>query len=147
MKGDHMFDVIVVGAGAAGLSAARLLADNGWSICIVEARDRIGGRIHTIKGGGFSAPVEAGAEFMHGELPLTKSLMKEIDVAYKPGSGESWTVVNNTLSKDSIFDDGWDELTDRLQQLQEDMTIGAFLEKCFSEPKYDSLKESVKSFV
>jgi NADPH-dependent 2,4-dienoyl-CoA reductase/sulfur reductase-like enzyme len=40
-------DVVVVGAGAAGLSAARTLIDRGFSVAVLEARDRIGGRAYT----------------------------------------------------------------------------------------------------
>ena len=39
--------ILVVGAGMAGLAAARSLADAGWPVRLIEARDRIGGRVHT----------------------------------------------------------------------------------------------------
>ncbi|GAC1429955.1 MAG: hypothetical protein NVSMB68_02170 [Thermoanaerobaculia bacterium] len=42
------FDVVVIGAGAAGLSAARELSGAGHRVCVVEARERVGGRIHTL---------------------------------------------------------------------------------------------------
>ena len=42
------YDVIIVGAGAAGLMAAKKLAEAGLTVQIIEARDRIGGRIHTL---------------------------------------------------------------------------------------------------
>lgn len=60
------YDVIVVGAGAAGLAAARVLVDAGRRVCVVEARDRIGGRVHTVRVAGAPIPVELGAEFVHG---------------------------------------------------------------------------------
>jgi len=59
-------DVIVIGAGAAGLAAARALADAGHRAIVLEARDRIGGRIWTDHHFG-PVPVERGAEFIHGE--------------------------------------------------------------------------------
>jgi monoamine oxidase len=142
-----MIDVIIVGAGAAGLSAARILSRSGKSVHILEARDRVGGRIHTVNGEGFSYPVEAGAEFMHGELPLTQALMKEANVRYGAGHGQTWNLVNNHLSEGNFFDEGWTELMDRLQRMKSDMTIGAFLQKYFSDPKYESLVESVSGFV
>lgn len=142
-----MLDVIIIGAGAAGLSAARILSQAGKSICIVEARNRIGGRIHTIKGEGFSIPVEAGAEFMHGELPLTKALMKEANVKYRAGEGKTWNVYDNQLSEDDLFHDDWDILLERLQQLEQDMTMGDFLNRYFQEPKYESLTDAVRDFV
>lgn len=48
----------------AGLSAARALADAGWPVRVIEARDRIGGRIHTDRDWG--APLEMGASWIHG---------------------------------------------------------------------------------
>ncbi|MEM7310598.1 MAG: NAD(P)/FAD-dependent oxidoreductase [Planctomycetota bacterium] len=56
--------VIVVGAGVAGLAAARALTDAGHDVVVLEARDRIGGRIDTRTVGG--VPVDAGAMFLHG---------------------------------------------------------------------------------
>ena len=62
-------DVVVIGAGASGLAAARALADAGRHAIVLEARDRIGGRIHTADVPDLGAPVELGAEFMHGDPP------------------------------------------------------------------------------
>jgi monoamine oxidase len=69
-------DVIVVGAGMAGLTAARTLAEAGVSVTLVEARDRVGGRIYTVPGD--ELPIELGAEFIHG-LPL--ELIRLVDEA------------------------------------------------------------------
>ena len=55
---------IVIGAGIAGAAAARALTDAGVSVAILEARDRIGGRIHSVDVWG--APVELGAAWVHG---------------------------------------------------------------------------------
>jgi monoamine oxidase len=64
------YDVLVVGAGAAGLAAARRLAECGRRVAVVEARDRIGGRIFTrhvpAAIPGLTVPLELGAEFVHG---------------------------------------------------------------------------------
>jgi monoamine oxidase len=57
-------DVAVVGAGAAGISAVRRLADDaGLKVLALEARDRVGGRVHTIAPAGF--PLDRGAEWLH----------------------------------------------------------------------------------
>ncbi|MGB9227628.1 flavin monoamine oxidase family protein [Mycobacterium sp.] len=56
--------VLVVGAGMAGLAAARSLADAGWPVRLIEARDRIGGRINTTRDWG--VPLEMGASWIHG---------------------------------------------------------------------------------
>ncbi len=57
-------DVVVVGAGAAGLAAARTLMDQGRSVVVVEASDRIGGRVHTDTET-FGVPYDIGAHWMH----------------------------------------------------------------------------------
>ena len=63
-RGEASSDVLVLGAGVAGLTAARELTRRGLSVTVVEARDRTGGRVHTIRD--FSGhPVEGGAEFVH----------------------------------------------------------------------------------
>ena len=57
--------VIVVGAGVSGLGAARFLADRGHDVVVVEARDRIGGRVWTSRQWP-GAPVDLGASWIHG---------------------------------------------------------------------------------
>jgi monoamine oxidase len=61
--------VVIIGAGAAGLAAARSLCAAGISVVILEARDRTGGRIHTVRDPALDVPVELGAEFVHGKPP------------------------------------------------------------------------------
>src|SRR5688500_3466660 len=70
-------DVVVVGAGAAGLAAARDLAAGGARVTVLEARDRIGGRVLSVPAAGIAIPVELGAEFVHGLAPETLSLARE----------------------------------------------------------------------
>lgn len=62
-------DVLIVGAGAAGLRAAGALTRAGRRVTIVEARRRIGGRIHTLHDPLSPVPIELGAEFIHGQPP------------------------------------------------------------------------------
>jgi len=60
-----MIDVVVLGAGMAGVTAARALSATGLSVVVAEGRDRLGGRVHTIRDF-CERPVEGGAEFIHG---------------------------------------------------------------------------------
>ncbi len=56
--------MLIIGAGMAGLSAARSLADAGLPVRVIEARDRIGGRVYTTRDWG--VPLEMGASWIHG---------------------------------------------------------------------------------
>ena len=67
-------DVSVLGAGAAGLAAARDLSQAGLRVTVIEARPRIGGRILTRHDPRSPVPLELGAEFVHGEAPETLSV-------------------------------------------------------------------------
>lgn len=70
-------DVVIVGAGAAGLEAARELTARGRSVLVLEARERIGGRILTHFDPGVPVPIELGAEFLHGDTPRTDRHLAE----------------------------------------------------------------------
>lgn len=62
----------MLGAGAAGLSAARALSHSGRRVVVVEARPRLGGRILTLHDPAWPLPVELGAEFLHGAAEETR---------------------------------------------------------------------------
>jgi len=72
-----MSTVIVIGAGIAGLAAARTLAEAGHRVTLIEARERVGGRIHTLPAVDGGLPVELGAEFIHGLPPELIDLVDE----------------------------------------------------------------------
>lgn len=91
-KTDHdQPTVIIIGAGLAGLASAMELTKNGFYVVLLEARDRIGGRIHShlLKNGSY---VELGAQFLHGikENPLLK-LCDKFKIELKPYSRSSWS--------------------------------------------------------
>ena len=68
-------DVLIIGAGVAGLAAAGKLSQAGVRVLVLEAQDRIGGRVLTIHPSGFETAVELGAEFVHGRPPETFDLI------------------------------------------------------------------------
>ena len=92
----HPNHIVVIGAGAAGLMAARELGRAGKKVTILEARDRCGGRIHPLPAAEFGYPVEGGAEFVHGEAPVTHGLLREAGLSLLPIQGTQWTVEDGT---------------------------------------------------
>ena len=84
---DNTQDVVVVGAGMAGLTAARALAEAGLKVLVVEAQDRIGGRIWTRHVG--DEAIELGAEFIHGRPPELWALIDEAGLeTYERGGAQ-----------------------------------------------------------
>lgn len=96
---EQSWDVLIIGAGAAGLSAARALAEAGRSVLLLEARDRIGGRIWTRHETDTAVPVELGAEFIHGQIPQTLGLLHEAGAAAMDTGGVHWTLVHGKLQQ------------------------------------------------
>src|SRR2546421_6569434 len=67
--------VLVIGGGVSGLIAARGLAESGCDVTLLEAKERLGGRILTRRVGG--AVVELGAEFVHGRADVMMRVLRE----------------------------------------------------------------------
>lgn len=81
-------EVLVIGAGMAGLTAARTLADAGVSVAILEARNRVGGRILTTRDG--DDTIELGAEFVHGLPPELWAFLAETGLdTYERGGAQA----------------------------------------------------------
>lgn len=122
------FDVVVIGAGAAGLSAASALCAQGFSVCLLEARDRLGGRIHTLREPGLPIPLELGAEFIHGRAAPTLEWLAKINEPIVDATQTRWMRTRNTLQRsDALFD----ELKRGLSSIRrpaKDLPFGEFLD-------------------
>src|SRR6187401_3494750 len=138
------YDVIIIGAGAAGLLAMKDLTKAGYHVCMLEAAEVAGGRISTIKEG-FQDHVEAGAEFIHGKLPLTFKLLKEAGLSYEAVEGKMISVQNGNWQTEE-HDGHWNEFMKQLGKLRTDITILQFLEDNFSQPEYIQLRQAVQRF-
>jgi monoamine oxidase len=142
-----MHDVIIIGAGAAGLTAAHILSKEGKRVLVLEARPHCGGRTHTLPAGQFSVPVETGAEFIHGDLPETKKLLDTAGQSYHVTDGELWRVERGSLVQEDSFNEGVDIVVPRLESLDTDITVEAFFEKFFNDPLYRNLLQEIRGYV
>jgi monoamine oxidase len=126
---EFISDVIVVGAGAAGLAAARRLSAAGMRVEVIEARDRLGGRIHTLRPPGCPVPIEAGAEFVHGEPPETWSIILAAELAAYEIEDRHLTYRDAKLEPLSLEGD-WERIFDRISRLgQEELSFAEFLDR------------------
>lgn len=98
------FDAIIIGAGAAGLAAAMELVQAGRSVALLEARDRLGGRIFTRREPGVPVPIELGAEFIHGSAGRTRALLAKAAAGVIDTSNSHLTVEEGVLlPRDEFF--------------------------------------------
>ncbi|HEY9195295.1 MAG TPA: NAD(P)/FAD-dependent oxidoreductase [Mucilaginibacter sp.] len=140
-------DILIIGAGAAGLMAARTLAHSGKKVIVLEARDRIGGRIHTLGYESAQQPLELGAEFIHGDLPVTQCLLDEAGIKYKHASAAMYKYENGTFTTGEPFAEHWGEMMEKLNDLEQDIPINDFLLREFGEDKYQHLRDMVRGYV
>lgn len=96
-------DVLIIGAGAAGLSAALDLARNGVSLEILEARGRVGGRVFTKHDPTLNHPMELGAEFVHGLAPEIWLPLQEHKLKVTEVEGDSWCSIAGKLERCNFF--------------------------------------------
>lgn len=140
-----MYDVIIIGGGAAGLIAAKLLSEAGKKILLLEAKHRLGGRIHSIEN--FSFPVEGGAEFIHGNLKTTFDLLKEAGLKKEKVKGNFCRITNGKWNTEEEPVPHWDLLIQKLKECEEDMTIDRFLKNFFNAEKYDTLTKQFRKYI
>jgi monoamine oxidase len=91
------YDVLIIGAGAAGLAAAAELSRSKLSVLVLEARDRVGGRCWSRHEPGVPVPVELGAEFIHGRPAATFSLLRKARISAVRRAGGRWFVRDGSL--------------------------------------------------
>lgn len=109
-----MVDVAIVGAGVAGLSAARDLTAAGLTVELLEARPRIGGRILTLHEPRLAVPIELGAEFVHGSASVTNELAREALLTVVDVNGDRF---QSTPRGFRPIDDFWEQLDRVMQKL------------------------------
>lgn len=119
-------DVVIIGAGVAGLSAARELSGAGRKTCIIEARDRVGGRVLTRHLPDLPVPLELGAEFIHGETPSTFGIVDAASLTACELPDNHWWSANGRWQ----LVDFWEHIESvqrKVGTLRQDMSFAAFL--------------------
>lgn len=141
-------DVIIIGAGISGLIVARKLSREGKRVIVLEGRNRIGGRIHTEHNEYSNDYVECGAEFIHGDLPLTMNLLDEYGIGYTKMQGDVFRYKNGRLLPvPDMISSHRKTLMRRLDELKNDLTVKSFLSLYFDGPEYEALRSDVMHFV
>lgn len=140
-------DVIIIGGGASGLAAGKKIAKAGKKIFVLEARNRLGGRIHTLNVTGFSTHIEAGAEFVHGDMPATKSLLKEGDIEFFSTAGKYYRIKNGKFQKIRNLWSTFLILLSKAYSLKQDMPFSKFLDQYLNKEKFKDVRETARAFV
>ncbi len=131
-------DVIVVGAGAAGLAAAQRLKQAGRRVLLLEARDRVGGRVHTSRAWP-ELPVDMGASWIQGSAGNPMTAMAERLGAHTVATDEEAAMVvdadGRRLSEgrlEAIYD-GYEEVLERAAAAAEEWDRDASLDRAVAE--------------
>src|SRR4051812_25919721 len=147
---EHDADVIIIGAGVAGLACAEVLSEAGISVLILEARDRIGGRILTHYDEKNSFPIELGAEFVHGEHPELMKRIERAGLRLRRINEEPWSLEENGLQKCGEFWTQTEKVLDKLRMSRSDQSFTQFLRsptgRNFSADARDSATRYVEGF-
>jgi protoporphyrinogen oxidase len=120
-------DVLIIGAGTAGLAAARDLSVGGRKVILLEARDRIGGRIFTHRDPSDPIPIELAAEFVQGKPPELWDMSQRAHLELYEVSERHWYFENGKLSKTSGFWAKIEDLNDKMQSSGTDQSFKTFL--------------------
>jgi len=122
-------DVAIVGGGVSGLAAAGELVAQGAGVVLLEARGRLGGRVHTLYDPAHPLPVELGAEFVDVPGPAFDAIRSAGGAAYRSVGGQ-WEVAGG-VARCLDFDDSIERILKRLDPPPErDQPFAAWLDEC-----------------
>lgn len=139
--------VLVIGAGAAGLAAARDLGKAGREAIVLEARGRIGGRVFTHRDPHQPVPIEYGAEFIHGKSPELRQLARAANLELYEVRERHWYFEDGELSKSHEFWKNIERLLDKMKSSPVDQTLREFLDQLPNDEETRRAKAMVTRYV
>lgn len=146
----------MIGAGAAGLTAAAELAEAGLSVIVLEARDRTGGRIFPVKsslpgrkdrrpGSNQQFPIQLGAEFIHGRPVEIVNLLRRNKIPLREVKGDNWCLENGRIVSCDFLSEA-DEILQQMNDDGPDQSFDSFLRRCCPGASKDA-KQRARRFV
>jgi monoamine oxidase len=139
-------NVIIIGAGASGLIAASEISKK-CNVTILETNQEVGGRIRTLPMKTANGIIEAGAEFVHGDTPVTTKLVNEAGLKMVKLDGKMLRKQGREWTEEEDMIEGWDELVEKMKGQHKDVTMDDFMQKNFADEKYADLRRHIKAFV
>jgi len=141
-------DTIVIGAGAAGLAAARSLAGRALRVVVLEARDRVGGRVWSRSEALKATPAELGAEFIHGRGELTRRLLRDAGMAAIDAGGEGWACFKDgELRRNDRDVPSAARILEAASTLPEDESVDRFLRRFDRDDATREAAKAARAFV
>jgi monoamine oxidase len=125
----HQFETIIVGAGAAGLGCAKTFSEQNSDFLLIEARDRVGGRVRSLLEPGFQTPIELGAEFIHGIPKPVIELMHQLQITFYDVTDQRRYLHKNKFVGIEKYWDQVQKITRRMNKAKSDSSIYDFLQK------------------
>jgi monoamine oxidase len=138
---------IIIGAGAAGLAAARDLSRAGYQVVVLEARDRIGGRVFTHVNRESSVPIELGAEFIHGKSPALFQIAQAANLKLHEVSERHWYFDEGKISRSHKFWQQIERLTKRMKAVPSDQSLREFLDRLSNDDETRRTREMMTRHV
>ena len=127
--------------------AALELVRTGKKVAVVEARNRVGGRIHTVRDSRFDEPIEMGAEFVHGNLDLTTALLKKANLELQKTGGSIWQNVGDGLENQEDFIEDFGELENKCKELVNDIPVAKFMRENLQDARHEQLRTTLRNYV
>lgn len=141
-------DVIVLGAGLAGLSAAKRLGNAGKSVMVLEAKRHAGGRVYTVRDAATEYPIELGPEWVgaHGAF---RDLLNSLNADVRATHGAHLVRTNGGMLAREHFDETV-EIMERISALmadESDLTLNDALDRCCPDPEFEHSRAALMSYV